>query len=192
MITLRPLLLYPVQHAVAHDALIVQSVAVDGDPAAAVALDGVKLGSIHVQHRTDMVRVGSPVPIEKDVVAGDGRCAAFAPLTIAAIPIPEKLHAMDGQVFLDEDDDVYCVWRGDFDRDTNILSYGMDLFQRQGKTWLRSFEEHREYAYSQSQLTGFLKEAGFTRICVYGDRKFSAPGAGEQRIFFSARKGTIK
>ena len=104
---------------------------------------------------------------------------------------PEKLHAMDGQVFLDEDDDVYCVWRGDFDRETNILSYGMDLFQRQGKTWLRSFE-HREYAYSQSQLTGFLKEAGFTRICVYGDRKFSAPGAGEQRIFFSARKGTIK
>ena len=25
---------------------------------------------------------------------------------------PEKLRAMDGQVFLDEDDDVYCVWRG--------------------------------------------------------------------------------
>ena len=24
---------------------------------------------------------------------------------------PEKLRAMDGQVFLDEDDDVYCVWR---------------------------------------------------------------------------------
>ena len=26
---------------------------------------------------------------------------------------PEKLRAMDGQVFLDEDDDVYCVWRGE-------------------------------------------------------------------------------
>ena len=25
---------------------------------------------------------------------------------------PQKLRAMDGQVFLDEDDDVYCVWRG--------------------------------------------------------------------------------
>ena len=33
---------------------------------------------------------------------------------------PEKLRAMDGQVFLDEDDDVYCVWRGEFDEDTNI------------------------------------------------------------------------
>ena len=28
---------------------------------------------------------------------------------------PEKLRAMDGQVFLDEDDGVYCVWRGEFD-----------------------------------------------------------------------------
>ena len=62
---------------------------------------------------------------------------------------PEKLRAMDGQVFLDEDDDVYCVWRGEFDEETNICSYGMDLFQRSGEAWHRSFEEHREYAYSQ-------------------------------------------
>ena len=33
---------------------------------------------------------------------------------------PAKLRAMDGQVFLDEDDDVYCVWRGEFDEKTNI------------------------------------------------------------------------
>lgn len=105
---------------------------------------------------------------------------------------PEKLHAMDGQVFLDEDENVYCVWRGDFDKKSNICSYGMDLFQRQGSVWRRSFEEHREYAYSQAQLTSFLKDAGFTHIRVYGDRTFEAPKAGEQRIFFSARKGKIK
>ena len=105
---------------------------------------------------------------------------------------PEKLRAMDGQVFLDEDDDVYCVWRGEFDEETNICTYWMDLFQRQGKTWNRSYEEHREYAYSEEQLRTFLKAAGFTHIEVYGDRKFAAPGAGEQRIYFKARKGKIK
>lgn len=105
---------------------------------------------------------------------------------------PEKLRAMDGQVFLDEDDDVYCVWRGEFDEETNICSYGMDLFQRRGEVWERSFEEHREYAYSQQQLTEYLKAAGFTHIEVYADRKFSAPEAGEQRIYFKARKGKIK
>ena len=105
---------------------------------------------------------------------------------------PEKLRAMDGQVFLDEDDDVYCVWRGEFDEDTNICSYGMDLFQRHGEVWHRSFEEHREYAYSVEQLTGYLKKAGFTHIEVYADRKFEAPGEGEQRIYFKARKGKLK
>ena len=105
---------------------------------------------------------------------------------------PEKLRSMDGQVFLDEDDDVYCVWRGEFDEETNICSYGMDLFQREGKLWYRSFEEHREYAYSQEQLTGYLKEAGFTHIEVYADRLFEAPRQGEQRIYFKARKGKIR
>ena len=105
---------------------------------------------------------------------------------------PEKLRAMDGQVFLDEDDDVYCVWRGEFDEETNICSYGMDLFQREGEAWHRSFEEHREYAYTREQLTGYLRDAGFTDIEVYADRLFESPRPGEQRIYFKARKGRIK
>ena len=105
---------------------------------------------------------------------------------------PEKLRAMDGQIFLDEDDDVYCVWRGAFDEKTNICSYGMDLFQKNGKLWQRSFEEHCEYAYSAEQLVSYLRKAGFTDVAVYGDRCFDAPKPGEQRIYLKARKGRIK
>ena len=105
---------------------------------------------------------------------------------------PEKLRAMDAQVFVDEDDDVFCLWRGEFDEETNICSYGMDLFQREGDLWVRSFEEHKEYAYSVEQLTSYLKAAGFTHIRVYADGRLEAPGAGEQRIYFSARKGIRK
>ena len=113
-------------------------------------------------------------------------------ILIFDVNTPEKLRAMDGQVFLDEDEDVYCVWRGEFDEKTNICSYGMDLFQREGNVWHRSFEEHREYAYSQEDLTTFLKNAGFCGIRIYGDRRLEAPKPGEQRIYFSARKGRIK
>lgn len=106
---------------------------------------------------------------------------------------PEKLRAMDGQVFLDEDDDVYCIWRGEFDEETNICSYGMDLFRRSGgNVWHRGFEEHREYAYSAQQLVQYLRDAGFTSIGVYGERKFASPEAGEQRIYLKARKGKRK
>ena len=104
---------------------------------------------------------------------------------------PEKLRAMDDQIFLDEDEDVYCVWRGEFDEKTNICSYGMDLFQRRGEVWHRSFEEHREYAYSQAQLTEMLRQARFTRIAVFGDGRLEAPREGEQRIYMKARKGRI-
>lgn len=105
---------------------------------------------------------------------------------------PEKLRAMDGQVFLDENQDTFCVWRGEFDEKTNILSYGMDIFQRQGNLWHRSFEEHLEYAYTANQLTAWLKEAGFTKIEVFSDRRLEPPKTGEQRIYLKARKGKVK
>ena len=102
----------------------------------------------------------------------------------------EKLRGLDGQVFLDENEDTYCVWRVEFDHQENICYYGMDIFQRERKDlWHRSFEEHREYAYSVEQLTQYLREAGFTTIEIYGDRSMNAPAAGEQRIYFYAQKG---
>lgn len=119
-------------------------------------------------------------------VLNPGGCFVFD------VNTPEKLRAMDDQVFLDEDDDVYCVWRGEFDEETNICTYGMDLFQRQGTLWQRSSEVHEEYAYSAQQLKEYLKEAGFTHIRVYGDRRMEAPREGEQRIYIKARKGKRK
>ncbi len=105
---------------------------------------------------------------------------------------PEKLRAMDDQIFLDEDDDVFCLWRGEFDEETNICTYGMDLFQRKGASWERSYEEHREYAYSAEMLVGYLKAAGFTHIEVFADRALCPPRNGEQRIYLKARKGKRK
>lgn len=123
-------------------------------------------------------------------------CRAYKALNpggclIFDVNTPEKLRAMDNQVFLDEDEDVYCVWRGAFDPRSNICTYGMDLFQRQGNVWHRSWEEHREYAYSREQLVSFLKQAGFTSIEVFGDRRMEPPKETDQRIYFKARKGKI-
>lgn len=101
---------------------------------------------------------------------------------------PEKLRALDGQVFLDENEDSYCVWRAEFDEEENCCYYGMDLFQRRGDLWERSFEEHAEYAYSAGQLTDMLTAAGFTDIQVYGEWRLEPPGPGEQRLVLTARK----
>ena len=91
-------------------------------------------------------------------------------------------------MWLDENEDTYCVWRTEFDEGENICYYGVDLFTRSGKKWDRAFEEHRQYAYSVEELTAYLHEAGFTGIRVFGDMTMDAPGEKTQRMLISARK----
>ena len=100
----------------------------------------------------------------------------------------EKLQSLDGQVFLDENNDTYCVWRAEYEPKDRICYYGIDLFQREQDVWRRSFEEHAEYAYETGELTQWLKDAGFSRIQAFGDRVMRRPEAGEQRIYFAAEK----
>ena len=104
-------------------------------------------------------------------------------LLIFDVNTPEKFRAMDGQVFLDETEDAYCVWRTEFSR--RICTYYMDLFRRRGDAWERSLEIHRERCHTVEELTAWLKEAGFGGIRIYGDRKLRSPSEGEQRIYFS-------
>ena len=117
-------------------------------------------------------------------------CKALNPggLFIFDINSEAKLRGLDGQIFLDEDEQVFCLWRAEFDEDTRLCSYGMDIFQKQGKLWQRSREEHLEYAYRTEELTQWLREAGFTAVQVYGDRRLETPIPDEQRIFIAAQK----
>lgn len=111
-------------------------------------------------------------------------------LLVFDVSSPEKLRSLDGQVFLDETEDVYCVWRAEFEKRSGICSYWMDLFTRRADgTWDRKGEEHRQRAYEVDQLRQWLLEAGFTHIRTYGDCRMSAPREGEQRIYFTAVRG---
>ena len=100
------------------------------------------------------------------------------------------LRGLDGQVFLDEKEDVYCVWRAAFEKRSGICSYWMDIFsRREDGGWDRAGEEHRQRAYEVDELRAWLLEAGFTHVRTYGDCRMSAPREGEQRIYFSAIRG---
>ena len=101
-----------------------------------------------------------------------------------------KLSSLDGQVFLDETEDAYCVWRAEYSRRSKICSYFMDIFQLDLETgqWERGEELHRERAYTIRELTGYLEQAGFRDIQVFGDLKLRRPKPGEGRVFVVARK----
>ena len=95
---------------------------------------------------------------------------------------------MNGQVFLDENDESYCVWRAEYDENTRLCTYGIDLFRREGRLWSRSFELHEEYAYEPEMLVEWLHEAGFGRVLRFGDCRLCEPEVEEQRIYFAAIK----
>ncbi|MBR1842418.1 MAG: class I SAM-dependent methyltransferase [Oscillospiraceae bacterium] len=93
---------------------------------------------------------------------------------------PEWFKSLDGQVFVDETDDVFCVWRADFSNDK--LTYGMDIFSRAGSAWSRRQEEHIEYAHSIDFLKEELRANGF------GEIKTRTLAGSENRVFISARR----
>ncbi len=103
---------------------------------------------------------------------------------------PEKLQGLDGQVFLDETEDAYCVWRTEYSKRSRLCSYYMDIFQldKASGQWTRGEELHQERAYTAEELTAFLHQAGFRDIRTYGNLKLRSPHPGEERIFFVARK----
>ena len=129
----------------------------------------------------------------RDVQKTFERLALFiAPGGILVFDINSALYLrnLDGQVFLDETDDVYCVWRAEFEKRNRVCTYWMDIFtRREDGVWNRSVEEHRQRAYEVDELRSWLLEAGFTHIRTYGDCRMSAPKEGEQRIYFSAVRG---
>ena len=102
----------------------------------------------------------------------------------------EKLRGLDGQVFLDETEDAYCVWRAEYNKRSQICSYFMDIFQldEESGLWERGEELHEEYAYTPQELEEYLRRAGFQDIRQYGNLKMRSPIIGEDRIFFVARK----
>lgn len=105
------------------------------------------------------------------------------------VKTPLALEGADGQIYLDENEELFCVWRGEYSPRRRICGYGIDLFALQEDgSWLRDGEYHEEYAYTMEELAAWLEEAGFRQIRQFGNLRLSAPRADEERVFFTARK----
>ena len=107
-------------------------------------------------------------------------------LFIFDVKTPQSLRELDGSISLDENVDMLCLWRADFDAEARCLVYGMDIFTREGELWRREGEEHIEYAHEPGELFAALKARGFTDIRSVED----CPQGGEGRLFICAKRGS--
>ena len=102
---------------------------------------------------------------------------------------PYKLRRMDGQMYMDETEESFCVWRTFFSEKRQICTYQVDLFMlNEEGSWDREFEEHRERAWSEEQLRLYLAEAGFVNIRFSGDLTSRKPRPDEDRWIIRAEK----
>lgn len=102
---------------------------------------------------------------------------------------PYKLRRMDRQMYMDETEDSFCVWRTFFSVRTQVCTYQVDLFHlNEDNAWERDFEEHRERAWSEEQLRRFLADAGFGRVGITGDLTMKPPRPDEDRWIIRAEK----
>lgn len=98
---------------------------------------------------------------------------------------PYKLRRMDEQLCMDETEEAVCVWRTFFSEKKRICTYQVDLFRlRPDGAWDRSFEEHRERAWSEEELRKCLGEAGFSSVELTGDLTDKPPKPDEDRWQF--------
>ena len=105
-------------------------------------------------------------------------------LFIFDIRTPEILRSLDGNVFVDETDNVLCLWRADFDEDIPAIIYGMDIFSKRGRLWQRESEEHVEYAYEPEYIAKLLEKQGFEAVTLRPD----CPQGDMGRLFITCRR----
>lgn len=108
-------------------------------------------------------------------------------LFIFDINTKRKFDSMNGECYVREDADVYCVWQVSFDG-TNC-TYDFDIFEHNtDNQWDRMQESHLERYYAPEDLCSLLDECGFDRIELHPECSFDALRGLEDRIFIIARK----
>ena len=90
--------------------------------------------------------------------------------------------------FVIEEENVFCVWRNEYNPEEKITDITLDFFEKCGDGYLRNTENVRERAYSDSEIENALKKAGLKLEAVLGDMSRNKPAENEQRKVFVARK----
>jgi len=107
-------------------------------------------------------------------------------LFVFDVNTPEKFARIDGNSYVREEEDVFCVWQAAVE--DGLCAYQFDIFTKEDDVWIREQETHEERVYSLGTLKNMLVRAGFSEIKTYGGLDFSSVRGGEDRVFFTARR----
>ncbi|MBE5801593.1 MAG: class I SAM-dependent methyltransferase [Clostridiales bacterium] len=103
---------------------------------------------------------------------------------------PYKLENVLGNHFIgDETEEIAYLWQNRYHREEKCVELNLAIFVREkDETYTRIGEYQRQYAHESAELYDLLKEAGFEKIGLFGDKRMEQPRDHEHRWFIAARK----
>jgi hypothetical protein len=95
---------------------------------------------------------------------------------------------LGNNTFVQEDDDVFCVWQNSYNDSDKTVDINLDFFEQRNGVYLRSSESFTERAYSIKELRSWLKQAGFKVQAVYDDMTTNPVCQTSQRVVIVAKR----
>ena len=91
-------------------------------------------------------------------------------------------------IFVIEQDDVYCVWQNEFDEKSLTTDIYLDFFIGETDKYNRCSTEFSERAYTHFELEKALDAAGLQIVEVYADMTEEKPSDETDRVIYVTRK----
>ena len=121
-----------------------------------------------------------------------GRVSLFleeGSLFIFDINTPYKhQNVLGDNVFVIEQDEVYCVWANKFKEKNSVVDINLDFFVEENGLYERFSEEFSERAYSVEEITAALERAGLSVVEIFDDMTEKPLTDTSQRAIFVTRK----
>lgn len=91
-------------------------------------------------------------------------------------------------VFVIENEDVYCVWANKFKEKNSVVDINLDFFVKEDDVYFRESEQFSERAYSKKEVEDACKKAGLQIVGVFDDMTEKPILEISQRAIFVTRK----
>lgn len=102
--------------------------------------------------------------------------------------IHKHRHILGDNTFVQDYDEVYCVWNNSFNEEDSSVDINLDIFEYVDGCYYRHEENFKERAYSQEMLNKMLKNAGFSVEYIYDLDSFDSAHENSEKIIYVARK----
>ena len=97
-------------------------------------------------------------------------------------------NVLGDNVFVIQNDDVYCVWANKFKEKNCTVDISLDFFVKDGENYYRESEQFSERAYSLEEVEKALQKAGLQLVEIFDDGTEKPLEATSERAIFVTRK----